>query len=359
MSGGEIVRRVAAQFEIGAEIRECAPLQVGHINETSVVGTDDRRFLLQRINRQIFPDIAGLMENVQRVTEHLRANGVPTLDLVPALSGEWFHRDMESADCWRMYRFVEDATSFGVARSAGQAQQAASAFGQFTGGLTDLPAPRLHEILPGFHDTPKRFADFLEAVESDDRNRASTAGDEIEAAMSGSGWMGAIAAAQASGAVPERIAHNDAKIENVLFDRAGETAVCVVDLDTVMPGSLLHDFGDLVRSAAATAGEEERDPQQVDVSMEMFAALARGFVASCGAQMVAAERQLLAIAGKIITYEQSLRFLTDYLNGDPYYRIRYPEQNLDRARNQLRLVACLEEREEALVGLCERELEKV
>ena len=199
----------------------------------------------------------------------------------------------------------------------------------------------------------------IQAVEKDSEGRAALVEPEIQFVREREEDVDRLLDLYRSGDIPERITHNDTKLNNVMIDDDSGEGICVIDLDTVMPGSLLHDFGDLVRSAAATAGEEERDPQQVDVSMEMFAALARGFVASCGAQMVAAERQLLAVAGKIITYEQSLRFLTDYLNGDPYYRIRYPEQNLDRARNQLRLVACLEEREEALVGLCERELEKV
>lgn len=351
----EAAASIAAQFEIGGEITRLERLGIGHINDTFIgrtVGKAGRRYLFQRINQSIFPDVAALMQNVWRVTAHLQAKGVPTLTLVPTNQGDLFYRDPDDGECWRAFPFIGGTSSVGVTSSTAQAEQAAFAFGEFARGLSDLPPPRLHETIPDFHNTPKRFADFLAAVAADPSNRAISAKPEIESAMAGAGWVGKIYAAQAAGSIPERIAHNDAKIENVLFDTAGERAICVVDLDTVMPGTLLHDFGDLVRSAAATAGEDERNLEGVGLSVDTFTGLARGFIGACGQELTKTERELLPFAGKLITYEQSLRFLTDYLQGDRYYRTQRENQNLDRARNQLKLVAILESKGEDLANIC-------
>lgn len=348
----EDLATIAAQFVTGSKVTGFTPLGIGHINETYIGRCGAGRYIFQRINREIFPDVAALMSNVARVTNHLRERGHTTLHLVPTIDGGNFFEGRRG-DCWRAFPFIEGTRSVSVAESPAQAAQAASAFGGFIRELADLPAPRLHETIPDFHNTPKRFSAFLAAVEADPLNRAAAAKAEIDSALANGGLAGVVHAAQAAGTVPERIAHNDAKIENVLFDIAGERAICVVDLDTTMPGTLLHDFGDLVRSAAATAGEEELDPARIGLSTVTFTALARGFVASCSGVMTAAECELLPSAGRLIAYEQALRFLTDHLQGDPYYRIRRAGQNLDRARNQLGLVAVLQRCEAELARICD------
>ena len=323
---------------------------IGHINDTYRVTLRSpsgavARQVIQRINRQVFPDVEGLMENVARVTRQLglaaARTGRPSLSLVPTNEGATFHRD-RAGDCWRAFPYIEGTVTVDLVTSPAQAGQAGRAFGDFSRILSDLPGGRLREIIPDFHNTPKRLASFLAAVEADPRNRAAGARGEIEAALGGAAWAGRIAEAQALGAVPERVAHNDAKIENVLFDAETGEAVCVVDLDTVMPGTVLHDFGDLVRTATATAGEDECDLERVGISPTIFGALAEGFLGACGDVLAPAEIDLLPFAGKLIAYEQALRFLTDHLLGDPYYRITRESHNLDRARNQLRVARILD-----------------
>lgn len=348
---------IARQFEFGdeagGEIIGFSALPTGHINVTVIVTTAAAgRFILQRINQVVFVDVAGLMENIVRVTEHLHRSGLPGLRLVPTLAGEHFYRDPQSGDCWRAFPLIEGSSCVGTTGSTAQAEQAAFAFGEFAKALSDLPGSRLHSVIPDFHNTPKRFDDFLSAVDQDPLGRTAGARPEIAAAQAGAAWMGQVCASMADAGVPERIAHNDAKLDNVLFDAEGRRAICVVDLDTVMPGSLLHDFGDLVRSAAATAGEDERDPARVGVSRGRFAALARGYIAAWADAMTDGEHALLPLAGRLIAYEQALRFLTDHLLGDPYYRIRYQGHNLERARNQLALTASLAREEPALTEIC-------
>ncbi len=320
---------------------------IGHINDTYLVTLRSpmgrvARYVIQRINRKIFPEIRRLMENVERVTGHLDAHGGGrSLSVIRTVEGATFHRD-STGDCWRAFPYVEGTFTIEVVSSPAQAGQAGRAFGHFSRLLSDLPGGRLHETIPDFHNTPRRLADFIDAVEADPANRVSGARTEVDSAMALAPWAGRIVEAQASGEVPERVAHNDAKIENVLFDVETGEAVCVVDLDTVMPGTVLHDFGDLVRTAAATATEDERDLERVGISPTIFGALAEGFLSACGDVLTPKEIALLPFAGKVIAYEQALRFLTDYLLGDPYYRISRPAHNLERARNQLRVSRILD-----------------
>jgi len=342
-------------FDLGCgEFAALERVGVGHINDTFLGSVCElsgcySRYIFQRINQNVFPDVGSLMENLERVTEHMKRDR--SLRLVPTKEGESFHRDV-AGGCWRAFPFVEGTVTVRVVSSPSQAKQAGRAFGEFSRALADLPAPRLHETIPDFHNTPKRFADFVAAVEADRCNRANSAKAEIEMAMAGGEWAGMISDAMKAGAVPERIAHNDAKMENVLLDAETGEAVCVVDLDTVMPGTVLHDFGDLVRTATATAAEDERDLDRVGFSMTIFKSLAEGFLSSCGDMLTSGELDLLPYAGKIITYEQSLRFLTDYLLGDPYYKTKSEFHNLERTRNQQRMVSLLEESESAMCRHC-------
>ncbi len=332
---------ILAQFATGAPPPvQLSPLGSGHINDTYLAGTDAGCFILQRINGAIFPDAATLMDNFSRVTTHLRSKGVTTLELIPTLDGVSFHRDT-GGDAWRLVRHLENTRSATGPPTPQQAHCAAEAYGVFARHLCDLPQPRLHEIIPGFHDTPRRLLDFLAALEADPENRADGARDEIDAVLGNRDWCPVIAEAMAEGSVPERIAHNDAKLDNVLFDTGTGKVACVIDLDTVMPGSILHDFGDLVRSAAATAAEDETDLNRVAVDQRIIDCLTEGFLRGCGEILTARERELLPLAGKFVTHEQAMRFLTDYLRGDPYYKITHTGHNLERARNQLHLLELL------------------
>ena len=332
---------ILARFATGAPPpAHLSPLGAGHINETYLAETDADCFILQHINSAIFPDAAILMDNFSRITTHLRSKDVTTPELIPTLDGVSFHQDSRG-DAWRLVRYIENTYSATVPPTPQQAYCAAAAYGEFVRHLCDLPQPRLHEIIPGFHDTPRRLLDFLAALEADPENRADGARDEIGAILEKRDWCPVIAGAMTEGSVPERIVHNDAKLDNVLFDTNTGKVACVIDLDTVMPGSILHDFGDLVRSAATTAAEDETDLSRVAVDQKIINCLTEGFLHSCGDMLTPAEHELLPVAGKLVAYEQAMRFLADHLLGDPYYRITHPAHNLERARNQLHLVKLL------------------
>ena len=346
-----VLNDVVARFAIDAPVVAVEPFSgpAGHINASYVVTTPrGGRFFLQRLNRHVFPDLDALMENVARVTRHV---GGP-LRLVPTREGLAWARD-DQGDVWRLYGFIEGAVGRTMA-SAADAERAARAFGAFQRALADLPAPRLHETIPHFHDTPRRLESFECAVQRDSAGRAAEARKEIAQVQGRRELAAVLVKAAASGTVPERIVHNDAKLANVLFDAASGEALCVVDLDTVMPGLALFDFGDLVRSMATRAAEDERDTSRVRLEPELFESIARGYVAATRELLTPAERELLVPAAQVIVFEQAVRFLIDHLDGDRYYRIARPGQNLDRGRTQLALLEALLAAERALQQIVTR-----
>jgi Ser/Thr protein kinase RdoA (MazF antagonist) len=354
---------VARAFELPGEAVAFEPYGSGHINETWVVslrGGPVRRVILQRVNTSVFRDPGGLMANIARVTRHLAGKlaGAPdagrrALSLIPTLEGADFLDDGEGS-VFRAYPFVEGARSRDALTSPRQAFEAARAFGTFQRLLSDLPPPRLAETIPCFHDTPRRLARFREVVAGDPANRAAAVADEIAFVLSREPLAGSLATLQTAGLLAERVTHNDTKVNNVLLDDVTGEGICVIDLDTVMPGLLLHDFGDLVRTAASPTAEDERDLSKVVVSVPMFEALAAGYLGAAGSVLSPLERGLLVVAGKLLTYEVGTRFLTDHLEGDVYFRIHRPGHNLDRARTQFTLLRSLEENEESLSRLVER-----
>lgn len=297
------------------------------------------RFVLQRINKSVFRDPAALMDNVQRVTVHLRernSTGLHSLTLVPTVDGDHFRVD-DSGEYWRMFRFIEGATSFDTVPSPAHAREAARQFGRFQAMLADLPGPRLRETIPHFHDTPFRYATFHEARERDVQHRSKHCMPEIDWALAREDCAALLSRLHEAGEIPERITHNDTKINNVLFDVESGKAICVIDLDTVMPGLAPHDFGDLVRTATSPAAEDETELQKIEMRMDYFEALVDGYLGATAGYLTEAEVESLALAGKIITIETGLRFLTDYLSGDSYFRVDSPEQNLQRCRAQFAL----------------------
>jgi Phosphotransferase enzyme family len=323
----------------------------GHIHDTYCVlvdrGETAVRFLLQRVNTHVFTRTRELMENIERVTDYLTArvqleadHERRSLSLIRTRGGKNWHVDPTGA-WWRMYRFIEDARSVDKVESAEQCYQVGRAFGQFQGQLSGMPGPRLHETIPCFHYTPKRFEAFEAAVAGDRAGRAKFAGPEIEFAMSRKG----IASKLLDAGLPERITHNDTKINNVLLDHRTGEAVCVIDLDTVMPGLAAYDFGDMIRTATCPAAEDERDLEKIYVRFDYFEALLHGYLSSAGSFLTKDEMGLLPFSGQLITFEIAIRFLADYLEGDTYFKIHREGHNLDRARAQFRLLESIEAQE--------------
>lgn len=335
-------------FAIGGTLRSARPLGRGHIHETFCAEYDDdgrhMRYVHQHINRRVFPDVAAVMENAGRVVRHLGAKGLPTLQIIASrtgadavcVDGEW----------WRTSAFIEGASSRSTIDAA-SAYASALAFGRFAAGLADLPPPALHDVLPGFHDTRVRLHALARAVADDVAGRVRSSGPEIALAYSHEELAGALVGPGAPDATVRSV-HNDAKIDNVLLDDATGEARCVIDLDTVMPGLPLFDFGDLVRTGAATAAEDERDLERVDVDVGIYAALANGYVEGAGDLLGARDRERLPLAARVLTLESALRFLTDHLLGDAYFHVDRRGHNLDRARAQFALLARLTAREREL-----------
>lgn len=333
----------AQRFFPASEITSLQPLSGGHIQQTFVLATVSGRWVLQRINRQVFPDVAALMQNIVRVSRHLRSGSLINLEVLLADDGQWYAQDAEG-ECWRMLVFIEQTRTFESVPEPEKVRAAARAFGHFATALRDLPSPRLHEVIPGFHATERRFEALQEAARMDRHGRAAQASRELALISK----REPLATELARRGLPERVVHNDAKLGNVLFDAVTDEAVSVVDWDTVMPGLIAHDFGDMVRSMSTDAAEDEIDLAKVRVREDLFEALADGYLSGTAQWLSAAEREALLLGGKTIIFEQALRFLTDFLQGDVYYPVKKPQHNLDRCRTQLALLASLEQSEGAL-----------
>jgi len=354
------VRAIARQFQISGDYMEAAPYGSGHINDTYCVIFDQGgtrvRYIFQRINHNVFKTPGALMENVQRVTTHLAAKACGfsdtsrrVLTLMPSRDGRAWHVDA-GGNHWRAYVFIEKARTYDSVESDKQAFQAAKAFGQFQKLLADLPSPRLHDTIPDFHHTPRRFAALEKAIASDSANRAQLAKPEIEFALRHK----ALCSVLLDGNLPERVTHNDTKFNNVMLDDTTGEGICVIDLDTVMPGLALYDFGDMVRTTTSPAKEDERDLSKVKMQFPMFEALARGYLSTAAEFLTPAEKKLLPVSGKLITFEIGIRFLTDFLAGDVYFKVHREGHNLDRCRTQFKLVESIEQQEADMHNLVDR-----
>lgn len=351
---------ISRQFHIYGELQHAEPCKVGHINETYTAtynqGGLTARYIHQRINHEVFKDPVGVMDNLSRVTSHLRTKLAEkgdrdvtrrALTLIPSRDGKMYYRSPEG-DYWRTFVFIERAKTFESVENAAQAFEAGKAFGEFQSLLVDLPGDRLVETIPNFHNTRSRFSALEEAIQEDRVNRVSSAKAEIEWALKREKFCDVIQKAIASKRIPERTTHNDTKFNNVMLDVDSGKAMCVVDLDTVMPGSSLYDFGDMVRTTSSPTMEDETDLSKIQMRMPMFKALCRGYMESASGFLNKHERALIAFSGKLITYTIGVRFLTDFLKGDTYFRVHRPEHNLARARTQFRLVEEIEKQEEAM-----------
>jgi hypothetical protein len=349
-------RAVSRRFEIPGRLVRVVPLRRGHINDTYVAEYEQSsrvaHYLHQRLNRRVLADPELVMANVERVLAHLHAKlgeqaTRHALTLVPARDGRSWVVD-DDGEVWRTYLFLDDTCARDTTADVAELSAAGRAFGSFERLLADLPPPPLAVTIPHFHDTPRYFAAFARTVDADPCNRAAGARGEIAALLRRQPLSGALAERVALRGIPERTVHNDTKLDNVLFDAATGAALCVVDLDTVMPGLSLHDFGDLARSAASRAAEDARDLSRAGVDPGRFEAVARGFLAGAGELLTAAERSSLVLSARVITLELALRFLADHLSGDTYFRATHSGHNLERARAQLALLRSFEEQEEAL-----------
>ena len=324
----------------------------GHINDTFVVWREDhsKRFILQRINTDTFTNPVGLMENVCGVTRHLRAKilaegGDPareTLNVIPTLSGSTCYLDADGG-AWRAYDFVEDTICLQQVGSETDFRTVAETLGKFQNQLEDYPASTLHETIARFHDTPNRYANFEKALAADALGRAKNITSEIEFIHAREQDCHVLLDQLAAGEIPLRVTHNDTKINNVLIDAATGKGICVIDLDTVMPGLSAYDFGDSIRTGANDCAEDEPDQSKVHFDLHLYGVFAKGYLSTAGASMSMAEKKSLAWGARLMTLECGIRFLTDYLEGDHYFHIAHPDHNLDRARTQFTLVRQMED----------------
>jgi hypothetical protein len=354
------LQEISKQFQIYGEILHAETCKIGHINETYSATYDQGgtrvRYIHQKINKSVFKNPAAVMQNVMRVTSHLRqklqtlqARDITRrcLTIVPTRDGQSFYTD-SAGEYWRTFVFIEGVQTFESVQSPHQALEAGKAFGFFQHLLVDLPGARLADTIPHFHHTRKRFQALQQAVGNDHFNRALSAKVEIDFAVKHEPIVDVLLNALAGKKIPERITHNDTKFNNVMLDTVTGEAMCVVDLDTVMPGCVLYDFGDMVRTTTSPTMEDELDLAKVRLQMVMFKKLAEGYLSTAGAFLTKAERAHIAFAGKLITFTIGLRFLTDHLAGDTYFRIHRPGHNLDRCRTQFKLVESIEHQEEAM-----------
>ncbi|HIS68686.1 MAG TPA: aminoglycoside phosphotransferase family protein [Candidatus Gallacutalibacter stercoravium] len=349
------LEEAAGQFCFQGEIAAAKPFGNGHINDTFLItckeGEKTQRYILQHLNQEVFQQPELLMENVVNVTQYLRKmvlqqGGDPqreVLNVVPTRSGQWLYCDSVGS-YWRSYSFIEGTECLDEVEKPEQFYESAYVCGKFQSMLADYPAATLHETIPDFHNTPVRFETFCKAVQADVCGRAKFAQKEIDFVMRHKEDTHALTDLLQAGQLPLRVTHNDTKLNNIMLDKETGKGLCIVDLDTVMPGLSLYDYGDSIRFGASTAAEDEPDLDKVHLDLTLFETYTKGFLDACGANLTAKELEMLPMGAKVITLECGMRFLTDYLQGDTYFKIHREGHNLDRCRTQFKLVAEMEEK---------------
>ena len=369
-SNTNLIEIIKAYPEFGKYIGY-RPITDGHINDTYVIKYETKngeclQYLLQRINVNVFKKPIELMENVCGVTSFLREKiekegGDPTretLTVYPAKDGKNYVM-ADDGGCWRMYNYVDDTYSINELTSPDDFRSAALSFGNFQNQLADYPIETLHETIPNFHNTPSRFKDFLEALDKNASGRKDAAKPEIDFVLEREKDCSVITDLLNCGDLPLRVTHNDTKLNNVLFDKKTNKGICVVDLDTVMPGSSLYDFGDSIRFGANTAAEDETDLSKVTLSLEYFKAYVEGYLETAGPSLTENEIKYLPFSAKLLTFECGVRFLGDFINGDVYFKVDYPEHNLIRARTQFKLVEDIEAKYNEMVNIVDEAKAKI
>ena len=345
------------RFAVDGEADGCKLYGNGHINETFLITADNgKKYILQKINGYVFRNVDGVMKNIYAVTSHIAGRLQPhqqALSLVKTRGGKIYETD-EDGCAWRMYDFVSGGVCLERTENAGDFMSAGTAFGQFQKLLSDFPAETLAESIPRFHDTPMRYQQLREAIEKDAFGRVSGAAAEIEGYLSREDGAGELIQQRRDGVLPVRVTHNDTKLNNVMLDKITREPLCVLDLDTVMPGLVADDFGDAIRYGASTAAEDEQDLSKVHFSLEFFEAFAKGFMSECADSLTQAEIKSLVSGARLMTLECGARFLADYLAGDVYFKVDYPDHNLVRCRTQLKLVMEMEDNRDKMQEIVEK-----
>ena len=351
------MEEIISRFALDGKAFRCEPFGSGHINQTWKVETDrGHRYILQKVNTGVFPNGTGLMNNIILVTEHLRKKDPDprhVLTLVPTMDGR-LYISLGENELWRVYEFVTGGICLDRAETPEDFRLSGLAFGQFQRQMADFPTEKLVEVIPGFHDTPKRYGAFHRALKEDRLNRAKVVQPEIEFILEREETAGLMTGMLARGELPLRVTHNDTKLNNVMLDETTRQPLCILDLDTVMPGLVGNDFGESVRFGASTAAEDEPDTNRVHVDLGLYEVFARGFLSACGAQLTEPEKETLPDGARLMSLENGMRFLTDYLEGDTYFHIARPEHNLDRSRAQLALVLEMEQKEDRIRQMIRR-----
>jgi len=347
------LRKIYSSFLADGSFSDAVSYGSGHIHDTFLVVTSEKDkddYILQRLNNRVFRNIPELQENIERVTNHLyrKLLTVPGSDikrecltLIRARNGNSWMED-EEGNFWRMFIFIPNHRSYDIVDSPDKAFEGGKAIGRFQAMLADLPGEPLHETIPNFHNIEKRLETFVQAVKSDKVKRASDVKEEINFVLKRSEEMKVILRLGMEGKIPLRITHNDTKFNNILLDQ-NDKALCIIDLDTVMPGYVHYDFGDAIRTAANMAAEDEKDLSKVKMDIGLYNAYSEGYLSATRDTLNSVEKEYLAFAPRLITYTMAVRFLTDYLDGDSYYKIHHEHHNLQRAKAQLRLVESMEE----------------
>jgi hypothetical protein len=346
------LQNICSQFKHDGTFDKAFPYGSGHINDTFKMDTREEEahnYILQRVNHIVFKNVPGLMDNISRVTKHIRTKmeDIPgsdpdreVLTLIPTQSDNIFHHD-EDGNYWRMYIFIRDNRSYDIVSSPEQAYQGGKMFGRFQAMLADLPGQPLNETIPNFHNIEWRLGMFEQILKKDPVNRAAAISEEISFVRKRADEMSSILLLGREGLIPERITHNDTKFNNVLLDQ-NDQGLCVIDLDTVMPGYVHYDFGDSIRTSTNTAAEDEKDLSKVEMDIDLFEGYAKGFLEETKSMLTVNELDYLAFAGKLFPYIIGLRFLTDFIDGDNYFKIKHEQHNLQRARAQFKLLTSME-----------------
>lgn len=361
----ELLQEAAGAFLTEGALQSCERFGNGHINDTFLL-VCGRRYILQRINTEVFRDPVSLMRNIEGVTGFLRRkiiekHGDPereTMNLVRTRDGKSWHVDAEGS-YWRVYQFIENSVCYETVKNEEDFYQSGKAFGHFQNLLADYPAKELAETIPHFHDTPKRFRDFKKAVEADPLGRAAAAAPEIAFYLEREKDCSAADIMLKNGELPLRVTHNDTKLNNIMIDSRTGQAICIIDLDTVMPGLSVFDFGDSIRFGANTALEDETDLRKVSLSLPLYETYTRGFLTGCAGSLTGSEISMLPQGARLMTLECGMRFLADYLTGDHYFHVSREHHNLDRSRTQICLIADMEHKWGQLQQITEQVLKEV
>ena len=357
------LNKIISQFKIEGKLVSCERYGEGHINETYLVVMNadgkEKKYILQKINKSLFTKVDRLMNNIVLVTEFVRKKvalkgGDPdreVLTVVYTKDGKSYYHSPEYDEYFRVYVFIDHAIAHQHAEREGQFYQSAVGFGEFAMNLADFDASQLYEVLPDFHNTQKRYENFMHSVSADKFGRAKSVSAEIEFVLKREGYCRKIVDMLSSGAMPLKVTHNDTKLNNVMLDEVTDEPVAVIDLDTVMPGSICYDFGDSIRFGCNPAAEDEKDLSKVVFDIGLFEEYTKGYLTAMGDSITKTEKDNLAFGAILMTYECGMRFLTDYLDGDTYFRTKYEGHNLDRTRTQFKLVSDMEKSFDKMKGI--------